>query len=332
MGIFSRAGPNTMTTDSQPDRLSRIQGYAWGLIVVGAALAGSGGAAADDAPTNADIVRPTKAGVAARGAAAGEPSGRTDAVGRQPKAIPGSTFREVLRSGGEGPEMVVIPAGRFRMGCLSNDDDCFDEEKPVREVTIASPFALSVHEVTFEDYDRFTYPNRVDDEGWGRGRQPVVNVSWDDARDYVAWLSSQTGAEYRLPSEAEWEYAARAGTSTKYTWGNEVGVNRANCHGCGSRWDGERTAPAGSFRANGFGLHDMHGNVWEWVGDCWNGSYADAPTDGTARVWGNCGRRVQRGGSWLDVPRVLRAAIRNWNASGSRSYYVGFRVARTLAP
>ena len=129
--------------------------------------------------------------------------------------------------------------------------------------TIGQPFALSVHEVTFEDYDRFTYPNKVDEEGWGRGSRPALNVSWDDAQEYVAWLSVQTGAEYRLPSEAEWEYAARAGTTTKHSWGNEIGMNRANCNDCGSQWDGSQTAPVGSFRANGFGLYDMHGNVHE---------------------------------------------------------------------
>ena len=134
----------------------------------------------------------------------GAADGGTEAARAQPRAIvPGSTFRESLRAGVEGPEMVVIPAGRFRMGCLSNDDDCLSTEKLVHEVTIGAPFALSVHEVTFEDYDRFTYPNKVDDQGWGRGRRPVLKVSWNDAQDYVQWLSSQTGAEYRLPSEAE---------------------------------------------------------------------------------------------------------------------------------
>ena len=147
----------------------------------------------------------------------GAADGGTEAAGAQPRAMPGSRFRESLRAGVEGPEMVVIPAGRFRMGCLSNDNGCSGDEKPVHEVTIGAPFALSVHEVTFEDYDRFTYPNKVDDRGWGRGRRPVINVSWNDAQDYVQWLSSQTGAEYRLPSEAEWEYAARAGTTTKYS-------------------------------------------------------------------------------------------------------------------
>ena len=250
----------------------------------------------------------------------------------QPRAIPGSTFRDGLRSGGEGPEMVVVPAGRFRMGCLSNDDDCRDSQKPVREVTIGAPFALSVHEVTFEDYDRFTYPNKVDDEGWGRGRRPVIHVSWDDAQEYVAWLSSETGATYRLPSEAEWEYAARAGTTTKHAWGDEVGVGRANCIGCGSQWDGRQTAPVGSFSANAFGLHDMQGNVLEWVADCWNRSYAGAPSRGEAWLQGDCSRRVLRGGSWFDIPHRIRAAPRSIDDSGNRVDDVGFRVARTLTP
>ena len=158
--------------------------------------------------------------------------------------------------------------------------------------------------MTFEDYDRYTYPNRVDDEGWGRGRRPVINVSWNDAQDYVEWLSAQTGHAYRLLSEAEWEYVARAGSSTVYSWGDDIGSNRANCDGCGSQWDYDRTAPVGSFAANGFGVHDMHGNVWEWVEDCWNGSYAGAPTDGSAWRSGECEQRVLRGGSWNISPEV----------------------------
>lgn len=345
---------------------------------------------AEDALTNADIVRLTEAGlapvaimakirsspaafdtsvdalvglanggvdsevVAAMVAAAGQPAGRgapahaappgvapaSPPVGgqapapgtAQPKAIPGSTFRESLRSGGEAPEMVVIPAGRFRMGCLSNDDDCSDVQKPVHEVTIAQPFALSVYEVTFEDYDRFTYPHKVDDAGWGRGSRPAINVSWNDAQDYVEWLSAQTGAEYRLPSEAEWEYAARAGRTSKYSWGDEIGANRANCANCGSQWDFRQTAPVGSFRANAFGLYDMHGNVWEWVADCGNMSYQGAPADGSAWLRGYCSGRVLRGGSWGLDSRSLRAAYRFGDSSGSRRISDGFRVARTLTP
>ena len=171
------------------------------------------------------------------------------------------------------------------------------------------------------------YPNKVDDEGWGRGPRPVINVSWSDATEYVAWLSSQTGAESAC--EAEWEYAARAGSATKYTWGNEIGSNRANCGGddCISG----HSAPVGSFAPNAFGLHDMHGNVFEWVQDCLNASYAGAPVDGSAWLSGDCSVRVLRGGSWLSNPRFLRAA-RLRNSAGYRSIFIGFRVAHPLNP
>ena len=228
-----------------------------------------------------------------------------------------------------GPEMVVIPAGRFSMGCVS-DGDCADNEKPVHEVTIGS-FALSKYEVTFEEYDRFTAATgreRANDEGWGRGRRPAINISWEDAVAYTVWLSAQTGMNYRLPSEAEWEYAARAGSKGKYSWENEIGHDRANCAGCGSQWDQEKTAPVGSFSANGWGLYDMHGNVWEWVQDCYNDSYRDAPADGSAWETGNCSLRLRRGGSWLNSPRFLRSANRSKVRSEERNYVVGFRVAR----
>ena len=223
------------------------------------------------------------------------------------------------------------------MGCLNDDGDCFDDEKPVREVRIVAPFALSAREVTFAEWDACVSAggcggHRPDDRGWGRGDRPVINVSWDDARSYVSWLSRRTGERYRLPSESEWEYAARAGSTSKYSWGNEVGRNRANCNGCGSRWDGQRTAPVGSFAPNAFGLYDMHGNVYEWVEDCWNGSYADAPSDGGARLSGDCAKRVLRGGSWYVDPRYLRAAARNGSTAGYRNSGDGFRVARTLTP
>ena len=249
----------------------------------------------------------------------------------------GDVIVDTLRSGGVGPEMVVIPAGRFRMGCLSNDDACFSDEKPDHEVTIARAFALGVREVTFAQWDACVEGggcggHRPEDEGWGRGDRPVINVSWEDAQSYVTWLSRETGESYRLPSESEWEYAARAGTATKYSWGNEIGVNRANCDGCGSRWDNQRTAPVGSFAPNGFGLYDMHGNVWEWVEDCWNGSYAGAPSDGGAWRSGDCAKRVLRGGSWGGNPRDLRAAGRFRSSAGIRFISLGFRVARTLTP
>ena len=237
---------------------------------------------------------------------------------------------------GEPLEMVTIPAGRLRMGCVSGRD-CSDNEKPVHRVQFEQPFAMSKHEVTFVQWDACVLDGscggyRPDDRGWGRGNRPVINVSWNDAQSYVKWLSEKTGQSYRLPTEAEWEYAARAGTTTAYSWGNDVGRNLANCEGCGSQWDLDRTAPVGSFHSNAFGLHDMHGNVWEWVEDCWNWRYSGAPTDGSAWRSGDCSNRVSRGGSWDFEPRSLRSANRGRDAPGSRGSYGGFRVARTLTP
>ena len=231
----------------------------------------------------------------------------------------------------ECPEMVVVPAGTYRMG-----DDTWG---PIHEVTIGAPFAVGRYEVTFAEWDACARDGGcprgegiAEDRGWGRGRRPVIKVSWDDAQRYVQWLSRKTGKAYRLPSESEWEYAARAGTQTVYSWGDEIGVNRANCRGCGSQWDGDGTAPVGSFGANAWGLHDMHGNVFEWVEDCWNSSYAGAPADGSAWLAGDCTGRVLRGGSWSDEPSYLRAADRVWDSTGIRDDFNGFRVARTLAP
>jgi formylglycine-generating enzyme required for sulfatase activity len=163
-----------------------------------------------------------------------------------------------------------------------------------------------------------------------RGRRPVVNVSWDDAQAYLAWLSKETKKTYRLLSEAEWEYVARARSTTPYWWGNAIGRDRANCSHCGSDWDNKSTAPVGSFAANSFELYDTAGNVSEWVQDCWNESYEGAPKDGTAWISGNCGRRVVRGGSWYTGPVRLRSAFRDWAEPDYRLSAIGFRVARTL--
>ena len=263
----------------------------------------------------------------------------------------GETFREPLRSGGLGPEMVVIPAGSFRMGCLKADGGPYDwdspcdpQEHPVHVVNFAEPFAVSKYEVTFDDYERYLLAVRgeqalkaLPDEGWGRGNRPVIYFSPADSKRYVAWLSSETGATYRLLSEAEWEYAARAGTETKYSWGDKVGTNQANCYGCRSQWDrdGEwRTAPVGSFAPNPWGLHDMHGNVWESVEDCWNYNYEGAPTDGSAWTSGDCDEFVLRGGSWKRKPWLSRSAYRS-SLSDEENFIdyldVGMRVARSLS-
>ncbi|MDE0372435.1 MAG: SUMF1/EgtB/PvdO family nonheme iron enzyme [Rhodospirillales bacterium] len=169
-----------------------------------------------------------------------------------------------------------------------------------------------------------------DDADWGRGNRPVINVSWEDARTYVRWLSWKTGERYHLPSESEWEYAARAGSQTRYAWGDEIGHNRANCLECGDSW--EKTAPVGSFSPNAFGLHDMHGNVWEWVEDCFFDTYAGAPADGTARWQDYCADRAVRGGAANGSQADVRSAVRFFGADREQADLLGFRVAKKLAP
>ncbi|MCK8784807.1 formylglycine-generating enzyme family protein [Roseomonas sp. NAR14] len=227
------------------------------------------------------------------------------------------------------PEAVAIPPGRFRMGSPDDEPGHEDSESPVREVAIRA-FALGRTPVTFAQWDAFADATggwRPPDEGWGRGGRPVVNVSWHDARAYCAWLADRTGQPWRLPGEAEWEYAARAGTGTPWYWGASFEPGRAHCFAPGCALGGERTVPVGQFPPNAFGLHDMLGNVWEWVEDCWNEFHLGAPPDGTPRLEGDCGRRVLRGGSWLDVPRQIRCAARNRNGRDFRCDDYGFRVA-----
>ena len=252
-------------------------------------------------------------------------------------------FRDTLRDGGEGPEMVVLPTGRFRMGDLSGEGE--ENERPVRTVTISRPIAMGKYPVTFREYKRFvsaTGAARPKDVGWGRGTRPVINVDQWDAKAYAAWLSEQTDKRYRLPSEAEWEYAARAGTTTEYSWGDEIGRNQANYDGSKSEW-GNKTSPVGSFAANPFGLYDMHGNVYEWVADFWHENYEGAPSDGSAwTTGGDDSIAVLRGGSWVNNPRELRSACRGWNdepppfgyyAKPSwRGHTYGFRVVQDLNP
>ena len=191
-------------------------------------------------------------------------------------------------------------------------------------------------EVTFAEWDACVEgdgcaSNRVpSDMGMGKGRRPVINVSWDDAKDYVAWLSQKTGKAYRLLTEAEWEYAARAGTTTNYAFGDMITKYQAQFSE-GTPYSAGMTAEVGAFPANRFRLHDMHGNVEEWVEDCWSGNYRDTPADGSARMIGECDRRVLRGGQWVtNAVRYLRSASRNVQAAGFRSHFIGFRVGRTL--
>ena len=241
------------------------------------------------------------------------------------------TFRDCAQC----PSLVVVPDGMYRMGSPSWEKDREDGEGPMHDVIMGRPVAVGMYEVTFTEWDACRREGSCShdppDQGWGRANRPVINVSWEDAQEYVRWLSRKTGKRYRLPSESEWEYAARGGTTTRYHWGDEIERNGANCAGCGSRWDGASTSPAGSFSPNPFGLYDMHGNVWEWVEDCWHDDYEGAPSNGG--VWtdkGDCSRRVLRGGSFFTSPTLLRSAYRSQDPSRSRLKLVGFRVAREL--
>jgi formylglycine-generating enzyme required for sulfatase activity len=245
---------------------------------------------------------------------------------------PKDTFKECT----DCPEMIVVPAGKFTMGSPETEKGRDKNEGPQHGVTIAKPFAASMFDVTFGEWDACAAHGDCDphikDSGFGRGQQPVINVSWDDAQTYVAWLGRVTGKRYRLMTEAEWEYAARASTTTEYYWGDGIIKGNANCSNCGSQWDNKKTSPVGSFSANAFGLYDMFGNVSQWMQDCPHDNYNRAPTDGSAWTSDDCSGHVTRGGSWNYGSYSLRTAERDKEPTGLRSYGLGFRVARTLTP
>jgi formylglycine-generating enzyme required for sulfatase activity len=249
---------------------------------------------------------------------------------------PGTIFRDVEMPW--CPEMVAIPQGEFLMGSSDAERqwviahgarrEWVQSERPQHHVAIRSWLAVGRYPVTFDEYDHFaaaTGRRQPSDRDWGRGRRPVIDVSWEDATAYARWLSARTCQPYRLLSEAEWEYAARAGTTTYYWWGDEITPADANY---GNNLT--RTAEVGSYPPNPWGLYDTQGNVWEWVEDCWSADYDGAPDDGSVRVSGDCSRRVVRGGSWSFDPWFLRSAFRVWSIAYHRSDGCGFRLARTL--
>ena len=244
------------------------------------------------------------------------------------RLAPGMVFRDCEAC----PLMMVLPAGSFMMGSEQRSD-----ERPLHQVMIEKPFAVGVTEVTFAEWNACVRADggcvEADDEGWGQGQKPVINVSWDDVQKYVTWLSGEAGHEYRLLTESEWEYAARAGTTTQWYWGDDEEPWCRYANG-GTECDGvsrdRGTAPVRSYLPNQFGLHDMAGNVWEWVEDCYMESYENAPLDGSARTsFPDCDR-VLRGGSWSNNAWTLRSAVRHRNTTGTRFGHFGFRVSRTL--
>lgn len=251
-------------------------------------------------------------------------------VAREQALKLGDSFKECSK---DCPEMVVVPAGSYTMGGDATS------AAPPHQVTLEKPFAVSKYELTFADWDACVsgggcsgyHPNA---QAWGRGEQPAINVDWDDAQSYVAWLSQVTGKTYRLLTEAEYEYAERAGTTTTFPWGMDFKLNgntMASCADCGGQWDRKQPAPVGSFPPNKFGLYDMAGNVFEWTEDCVHDGYVSAPVDGSAWITGgDCSNRIVRGGAWDFPPGYLKSASRFWIATNVRYNYLGFRLARTL--
>jgi formylglycine-generating enzyme required for sulfatase activity len=224
--------------------------------------------------------------------------------------------------------MVAVPAGSFTMGGKSEDD------RPAHHVAIKSEFAISRHEITFREWDRCAdeggCKTRPGDRSWGRGKRPVINVSWLDAKEFASWLSQKTGQKYRLPTEAEWEYAARAGTTTTYWWGQEVGSRQANCQNCNTG-EAPKTLPVGSFKPNAFGIYDTSGNVAEWVEDCWHADYKSAPTDGSAWSDPQCQLRVLRGGAY-DSDAIYVTSSSRFRYDYDVPYSAnGFRLVREIS-
>lgn len=243
-------------------------------------------------------------------------------------AIPLSIFRDPLSKGIYGPDMIVIAPGSFMMGDSGEAGN--DNEKPAHKVTIDYKFSLSRYEVTFAQYDFFaeqTGRKLPSDEGWGRDQQPVINVTWRDARAYTRWLAKETQLPYRLPTEAEWEYAARAGTQTDYWWGNDNVPGYAHCNDCGDPLGGKQPLKVGSLQSNPWGFHDLNGNVDEWVIDCYTEDYNAAKTDGSAYQIPGCANRSMRGGSWFDIARITRSASRYRHPPDTKRNTWGFRVA-----
>jgi formylglycine-generating enzyme required for sulfatase activity len=250
---------------------------------------------------------------------------------------PKDTFKECDKC----PEMIVVPPGSFTMGSPEGEPGHMATEIPQHKVTIAKPFAVGRYAVTIDEWDACVADGGCNgytpsDQGWGRGQRPVINVSWDNSKAYVAWLSKKAGKTYRLLSEAEREYVTRAGTTTPFWWGGSISTRQANYNGTSTYAGGstgdyqQKTLLVNAFEPNPWGLYQVHGNVWDWVEDCQDENYSGAPSDGTAWTSGDCSRHVVRGGSGHSSPQLRRSAERGKLATEVQSSGIGFRVARTL--
>jgi formylglycine-generating enzyme required for sulfatase activity len=239
-------------------------------------------------------------------------------------------FTDSMKVGGRGPIMIQISGGTFRMG---NSSGLISADETPRHAVTVPTFAMSINEVTFAEYDMFaksTGRKQPDSNGQDRKNHPVSNVSWDDALAYTKWLSKQTGKKYRLPSEAEWEFGARAGQRTTYWWGTTKGIGNAHCFDCGSDLNTSKTAKVGSYKSNQFGLNDTAGNLYEWVHDCYHRNYTDAPDDGSAWDGGDCSVRIVRGGAFRSPASSMRVENRETFPSKKGQYNVGIRIVREM--
>ncbi len=294
----------------------------------------------DGAASNRDAIKDLIAAVDAEAEQDGQivvASAPQTAAGQ---ALVGDVFKvNTFRDCPQCPEMASLPAGAFQMGAAPGETARSSSEGPQQQVTISKGFALGAREVTFAQWDACLADGgcktAAPDHGWGRGERPVVSVSFEDAQAYVAWLSEKTGQKYRLPSEAEWEYAARAGSQTAFAPGAGITTAQANYNGQ-FPYRGpkekfrQRTVETASFPANAFGLFDMHGNAWEWTADCWNGSHTGTPANGAPATGGDCSKRVLKGGAWNTGAWRLRSAHRIGKSRTAREFDNGFRVARDL--
>lgn len=253
-------------------------------------------------------------------------------IPRAPLLKPGQVLKpgDIFRDCETCPDMVVVPPGLYVMGDKSDK-----HESPTRVIRFRKQFAIGRFELLHAEWqacvDGGGCTEKPDDHNWGKVRMPVINIDHAMVHNYTAWLSKLTGKSYRLPSEAEWEYAARAGSKGAYWYGEDVGENQVNCRKCGSPWSGIGNAPVGSFAPNPWGIYDMHGNAFEWVEDCWHENYEGAPKGPEAWVEPNCQQRVIRGGSWYYFSRMSRSANRQKNPGAVKSYWLSFRVLRDLS-
>jgi formylglycine-generating enzyme required for sulfatase activity len=299
------------------------------LRTAGEKSAAVASAAPAAAPPPKPARAPAKPAASAKKSSAAKLAAAEDAEPSPPPPPGEAAAKGEVKDCASCPQLVSLSPGTFTMGSNSSDPS----EKPAHRATLGHPFAIGKYEVTVEEWNACVEAGacqRVGQYASPNPKAPIRDVSWDDAQQYLKWLGTSSGKTYRLPSEAEWEYAARGGTATRYWWGDQMATGKANCKDCGPPWQIEGPANVGSFAPNPYGLYDMNGSVWEWVADCWHNSYKEAPADGTVWDQPNCSMRVIRGGSWRESAPYMVSSTRFKYDASVRHSQNGFRVARDM--